>query len=85
MKRRWMQPASPVTVVPAPTCETPAHPNVKQAEWHFGTTPAAFRSLAIREKFKRVRVGRKDTYDLKEMDEWWETQAKKRSVNRIDS
>lgn len=56
--------------------DTPAHPNVVQASRHFGTTPSAFRRLAIRERFKRVRVGNKDTYDLKEMNEWWERQAK---------
>jgi hypothetical protein len=69
VKRRLL-PAAPVPVVPEPGCETPAHPNVKQAARHFGTTPAAFRQLAIREGFKRVRIGNKHTYDLKEMDEW---------------
>jgi hypothetical protein len=81
LKKKWMQPVAPTPVLPEPACDTPAHPNVKQAARHFGTTPAAFRQLAIREGFKRVLVGKKYTYDLKEMDEWWENQAKKGGVN----
>lgn len=71
--------ASPVVEIPKPAvreCDTPAHPNVVQAARHFGTSPSAFRRLAIQEGFKRVRVGNKDTYDLKQMNEWWEAQAK---------
>jgi hypothetical protein len=45
---------------------------------------AAFRSLAIRERFKRVRVGRKYIYHLNEMDECWEAEAKKTSAMDVD-
>jgi hypothetical protein len=77
LKKKWTVP--PVAEIPKSNhthSDTPAHPNVVQAARHFGTTPSAFRRLAIRERFKRVRVGNKDTYDLKEMNEWWERQAK---------
>jgi hypothetical protein len=65
----------PVTVIR--DCETPAHPNVVQAARHFGTTPSAFRRLATRERFRRVRIGNKDTFDLAELNRWWENQAAK--------
>jgi hypothetical protein len=77
LKKKWMQPVTPVTVMPVKECDTPAHPNVYQAARHFGTSPSAFRRLAIREGFKRVRVGNKDTFDLKEMNQWWTKQATK--------
>jgi hypothetical protein len=81
LKKKWMQPeATPIVAVTSAThdCGIPAHPNVKQAARHFGTSPAAFRRLAIREGFKRVRVGKRDTYDLQEMNEWWQQQARNR-------
>jgi len=76
-KKKYTDPTSITTVASSRLdCETPAHPNVAQAARHFGTSPSAFRRLAIREGFRRVRVGNKDTYDLVEMNAWWEKQAK---------
>jgi hypothetical protein len=76
LKKKYM-PQVPQASEPERTEEpTPAHPNIRQAAQHFGTTPSAFRRLAKREGFKTVRIGNKDTFDLKELEAWWQAQAK---------
>jgi len=65
--------APPVEEVPKPvrSLDIPAHPNVVQAAHHFGTTPAAFRQWAHKIGATAVRIGKKYTYDLEELERLW--------------
>jgi hypothetical protein len=79
LKKKWMSPAVPVADAPKSTTllNTPAHPNVHQAAHHFGTTPAAFRQWAHKIGATAVRIGKKYTYDLKELEMLWRELAAK--------
>jgi len=71
-----MTPAAVAEAKVIPSFDTPAHPNVVQAARHFGTTPAAFRQWAHKIGATAVKIGKKYTYDLQELESLWREQAK---------
>jgi hypothetical protein len=75
LKKKWMVLPSEEVPEPVLSLDTPAHPNVVQAARHFGTTPAAFRQWAHKIEATAVRIGKKYTYDLKELESLWREQA----------
>jgi hypothetical protein len=77
LKKKW---TTPVQEAPKPVSlplVTPAHPNVHQAARHFGTSPASFRQWAHKIGATAVKIGKKYTYDLKELERLWREQAAK--------
>jgi hypothetical protein len=78
LKKKWMVPAVSVVEVPKAVAlnATPAHPNVRQAACHFGTSPASFRQWARKIGATTVRIGKKFSYDLGELERLWREQAK---------